>query len=518
MEKETEQNVYAKNIKGEFVHISDVESGRKGYYCIGCNREMQAKKGKIKKEHFAHDPKDVALQNKCSYSDETHRHYLAKRILEEIKQIKVPILYKYPPNGTEGKPYKIKDATVIKAFTVKSEIIFYENQSGVICWGKKDDTSEDKENFLLIKPDIAFFDEQNNPILLIEIVATHKIDIEKLSKIRRLGINTVQITVPKDTPEGIRNIFYITNRTQWIYNYEQEETTYIRVPEGNTEGILPIDSFQRKLLESIESYECRKAQISNLIRGIRKCLETEQYAGIVHTIRGELQRVEENTERDRNRLRNIQDRHRSELNGKYSGKREQLAAENRQITDEEKDLERRYFDKNRKLGNEEEDLERRYYAKYSELEQEQERIDRETAEWERNVNNPEPQLRRIDREERELSELTQKAEGEHGYNTRRIQQSRTELPTKYGNLENELREEFDGRGEELRSRFEELRRCADDAIQNRDFERSTRMFTRIKGILDAKRHIINIAQISLNYQRLRGAKKVLDEKTYQDWV
>jgi len=116
---------------------------------------------------------------------------------------------------------------------------------GVVKWGKKEDLESDGRNSLLIRPDVAFFDANNLPILLIEVVATHKINAEKLSKIRRLGINSIQITIPKGSPEEIRAAFYTTSRTQWIYNYEQEETPYIRIPEGDNQGILLIDEFQK---------------------------------------------------------------------------------------------------------------------------------------------------------------------------------------------------------------------------------------------------------------------------------
>lgn len=45
-----EENEYAKNIKDEVVYIGDAISGRKGYWCLGCNEEMDAVK---KKKHLS---------------------------------------------------------------------------------------------------------------------------------------------------------------------------------------------------------------------------------------------------------------------------------------------------------------------------------------------------------------------------------------------------------------------------------------------------------------------------------
>ena len=33
------QNVYANMVTGKSIHISEAESGRKGYFCQGCNRQ-----------------------------------------------------------------------------------------------------------------------------------------------------------------------------------------------------------------------------------------------------------------------------------------------------------------------------------------------------------------------------------------------------------------------------------------------------------------------------------------------
>lgn len=90
-----ENNVYANNVKGKVIHISEACSGRKGYFCLGCERELQAIISKIENRisYVRHDLKAVKNQKKCTYSDETYRHKLAKEILQRIKKIKVPVVY-----------------------------------------------------------------------------------------------------------------------------------------------------------------------------------------------------------------------------------------------------------------------------------------------------------------------------------------------------------------------------------------------------------------------------------------
>jgi competence CoiA-like predicted nuclease len=85
MEYQHDNNVYAHDITNHVKHISEVASGRKGYYCMGCAREMQAKKGEKYAHHFSHDPNDIDNKGKCTYSDETYRHQLAKDSLQYIE-------------------------------------------------------------------------------------------------------------------------------------------------------------------------------------------------------------------------------------------------------------------------------------------------------------------------------------------------------------------------------------------------------------------------------------------------
>jgi hypothetical protein len=136
--------------------------------------------------------------------------------------------------------------------------------------------NESQQKYLLSKPDVVFFDSNGKPILLIEVVATHKVSTEKKVKLKRLGIDSIQIAIPKDSPENIEKTFRITERTKWIYSHEQENTPYIPIPFSDSTAILSVDEDQRKLLE--ESFICRKAEINNLIRTIRRCLESKQYS------------------------------------------------------------------------------------------------------------------------------------------------------------------------------------------------------------------------------------------------
>ena len=213
-----EQNEFAENIKGESIYILDAESGKKGYYCIGCKGEMQAVKSNIagRKSYFRHDATDVKkIERDCTFSNQNYRHTQAIAILNRIKKIKVPPLYKYPPKNSDGMAIKLKDSELIEAKYTKSELTFYESDEGDVNFGKNPEI--DSRN-LLIRPDVVFFNSENEPILLIEIVVFHKISNEKLAKIKRLGIDTVQITIPKDSLENIEKSFLSGRKIKWIHN------------------------------------------------------------------------------------------------------------------------------------------------------------------------------------------------------------------------------------------------------------------------------------------------------------
>ena len=85
-EKEESKIVFARDKSQTILHISQATSGKNGYFCLGCNKQMQAKKGEVKFHHFSHDPKDAEKHGKCTYSDETYRHKLAKEILYAPRQ------------------------------------------------------------------------------------------------------------------------------------------------------------------------------------------------------------------------------------------------------------------------------------------------------------------------------------------------------------------------------------------------------------------------------------------------
>lgn len=270
------ENDWAKNVKGAHVFIDGAESGRKGYYCIGCSKEMEAviqKKNPARKSFFRHVPIDIKKGEKaCTFSNREYRELLATDVLQRLKRIKVPAVYKFSRNSNTDSPNLLQPSKFITAHKVRSQVWFYEDADGTIKHGKNPDIDK---RYLLLRPDVVFFDSKGKAILFIELVVTHKINDEKRIKLSRLGIDTVSVIVPRSSEQDIEDNFKTTQRTKWEYNGIEADTEYLPVSTGTSAGILEIDQEQRRIFE--EGYTCRKSRLGNTIRTIKRCLGAKSY-------------------------------------------------------------------------------------------------------------------------------------------------------------------------------------------------------------------------------------------------
>jgi hypothetical protein len=206
-------NSFANNKDKQRVHISEAFSGRRGYYCIGCEREMQAVKSKRPNRisYFRHHATDVIRQAKCTYSDVAERFKVAGEILTQLKELKVPAIFKHPANESDGLPYKVCGAKSIRAFAIARNVYFYENKDHQLLMGEKKDL---EELTLLAKGDVVFLDQREDPILIVQFVEQHHMNADAKVKLYTLGIDTVQIAIPRESPEAIAAIFKTTDRVK----------------------------------------------------------------------------------------------------------------------------------------------------------------------------------------------------------------------------------------------------------------------------------------------------------------
>ena len=87
---------------GNLIFVSEVSSGECRFplvVCPECGKPLQAKKGKEKTHHFSHMPEPAKIKGhlgwkkkgaQCTAARETHIHKLAKTIISEYKQNRIP--------------------------------------------------------------------------------------------------------------------------------------------------------------------------------------------------------------------------------------------------------------------------------------------------------------------------------------------------------------------------------------------------------------------------------------------
>ncbi|OEY72823.1 hypothetical protein [Salegentibacter salarius] len=456
-EKEKEKdNDWARNIQGVDKYISQVDSGRKGYFCIGCQKEMEAvkKRNPRHRSFFRHVAVDVSKgEIPCSFSSREYRENLVKDILQRIKKIKVPALYKFPPKGNQGVPSFLQNAKFLTAAYVRSEVTYYENKNGEIMTGKN---PEINDRYLNIRPDVVFYNEKHKPILFIELVVTHKISEEKKIILKRMGIDTVQFIVPRTKGSEIEESLKTTKHTKWIYNELEANTPYSQLSSSDAERLPFFDEQQRKLFE--ESYKCRATQISNLIRSITRNLESQQYLSTQRRFNSEISRVSKATKEAEQRLEQMERTAKEEVYSEFKGR-------------------------------------------FREIEEEISAVERETTICEELLQNPLPETdlqQAVNREERETTDLDKRA-GE-------VREANEKFAEYAAHAERILEEEFGQISEST------IRKIAAGTL-----EPTPGMLPGIKSILEAWGFLSNHYEARQNYKRYRAYQNFIRGGTWKEW-
>ncbi|MBF4986603.1 hypothetical protein FNJ87_20570, partial [Nonlabens mediterrranea] len=186
---------------------------------------------------------------------------------------------------------------------------------------------------------------------------------------------------------------------KWIYNELEASTAYVPFFNGNSEEISSIDEQQRKLLE--ESFNCRKSQISQLIRSITRFLRAESYRRVERHLRSEISRIEKSTSILRNRYEEEERTLENEARESISSRVARVRKEQDQINSEQGGEITKYRN-----------LEERYLRKKSQLEWEQSEVEQEQVNYDAAIEEErdyikehltEREVRKdIDRQEKEL--------------------------------------------------------------------------------------------------------------------
>lgn len=184
-------------LNGELKHINDVLNGKNcNCRCPKCDDELVAKNNpeNIKVAHFAH-----ASGSNCPYAYETALHLLAKKVVLEIKQMRLPD-YHHDYNQYNERSL-FRNGEVLKFDDVKIECV----PLGAI-------------NREIIADAIGFVGENT---VLIEFHNTHAVDEIKTEKLRRIGLTCVEVSLAGQVLdyESLKS-FLLSKSTdiKWIHN------------------------------------------------------------------------------------------------------------------------------------------------------------------------------------------------------------------------------------------------------------------------------------------------------------
>jgi hypothetical protein len=562
---DTKNIFWAFDIDGDEVHISDVESGKKGYTCTQCGKVLVAHKGEIKLHHFKHHATGVK-KNSCPYRNETVRHKIAKDILQIIKQVKVPALYKYPDDDSEGFARLIHPSKIISASSILIEREIYHDDLGEVVWRRSSEEANDKH--FLVKADILFLDENNKPILIIELCATHKVDEEKKAKLNLLGINSIEINIPRGNEQDIEAGFKSVQNTKWLYHQDYEKTNYDSLPQSHSRRDNILDEHQRAYFE--EGFKCRKSRLKNAIRAIEELKESMEFRKREEFFRTEIERMERNEERERDSLidnqnkwegirSGIEERVKEEYSERIEGIQYDIYSERKKY----KDLEDRYLRKRAEIEDaiksREKEIERGAEIRYREsirgrierqineelreptkeaegqifeidenyrrataerqkYKLEENSIDRQTEEIDgqrKTVGDYEASHRepfeKCERENRDIEKGIEQAVNEQSS----IRKSRGSIPAKFKRLEEELRDKHKGKVNSIEARY---------GTSNTEFEHSKRVeelaeYRRLSNFIEEVRSetkpLEELAEKVQEYNKIFSDKSRKFQKEYE---
>jgi len=203
---------------GKLVHISEIQIDQNGLncncVCPECGEKLIARKGDIRIHHFAHH------NDNCINPLETALHYYAKEVLKKYKKLKLPDVileyfdYSYYNIGSKNDFYYKKSIKYEKLYDEK--IMQFEQ---VEC----------EKSYGDLKPDIILY--KDNVPLFIEIAVTNFVDDDKLQKIIKTGISTIEIFLDIEDidfydfdKEKIENLIIESTISKfWLYNKKLEE-------------------------------------------------------------------------------------------------------------------------------------------------------------------------------------------------------------------------------------------------------------------------------------------------------
>ncbi|MFN4277051.1 MAG: hypothetical protein ACK4FJ_12180 [Ferrovibrio sp.] len=251
---------YGMRPDGTMAHIKLVANGRAcGCVCSACKRELVA----YHPERIAHHFKHAAnLKRECKYARESAMHRYAKQLLEREKRLLLTGL------DVEVDGYS---RTVIK--------------EGIFVF----DTVRLEEHLVDIVPDVIL--TKGDRELYVEISVTHPCDAEKIQKIERRGISTLEIDLSgyaySDNQAEVDDIILHKAPRRWVY-HRNEESIRIKL-QGDIEARKAVEAekYRRMVLKGLQGWVPQNANDWRNSAYVRNCIEADLEEYIGHPIEGD---------------------------------------------------------------------------------------------------------------------------------------------------------------------------------------------------------------------------------------
>lgn len=228
---------------GAIVHISNVDRGMScNCVCPSCGSSLIAAKGVKNQHHFKH-----ASNNECVGGLESAIHLAAKQIIMEKRQIKLP------------------EYTIIESALDSRKQMHTESKT-IVTNGREISFDSVKEEQALngMKADILGI--KKNEKLIIEIFYRHKVDDQKIDKIKEANISAIEIDLSDLTPRDVKDW-----ETFWSRINEPKRAQWL----NNAKASAQLLELSKKLKEKIHKVE-KKYEKQEIMKQKRELEEKNQ--------------------------------------------------------------------------------------------------------------------------------------------------------------------------------------------------------------------------------------------------
>ncbi|MDO8178407.1 MAG: competence protein CoiA family protein [Undibacterium sp.] len=205
--------VFARNSHGQFVHIDSVPNGKAcDCTCLACGEPLVARQGSKKAHSFAHES-----GAECQYAIETMLHWLAKELFASRSYFVTPS--HTISTSMDGPIRPINLSKVIPSMELQI------------------DSVEIEKRVASVRPDILI--NVQGKEYLIEIFVTHKCDEEKISKLKEIGLSSIEIDLSKFKLNKVSDLeqvlFFENDLKTWLFDSKIEEARRALVAEAMEE-------------------------------------------------------------------------------------------------------------------------------------------------------------------------------------------------------------------------------------------------------------------------------------------